>query len=161
VIEPLPRPTDATLAPLFDAYQPLPGIFDEMKTADGQLRPHWQKLVESVRAMSPAEMDARWKRVERILYENSLTHDIHGVGGATARPWHLDPLPLLVSADDWRCLEAGLIQRARLLDAVLADCYGEQRLMLEGRLPASLVVGNPQFLRPCHGVPVSGGRRLH
>ena len=46
VIEPLPRSTDATLAPLFDAYQPLPGIFDEMKTADGQLRPHWRKLVE-------------------------------------------------------------------------------------------------------------------
>ncbi len=148
VIEPLPRSTDATLAPLFDAYQPLPGAFDEMKTADGQLRPHWRKLAEAVRAMSPAEMDARWKRVERILYENSLTHDIHGMGGATARPWHLDALPLLVSADDWRRLEAGLVQRARLLDAVLADCYGEQRLMLEGRLPASLVLGNPQFLRP-------------
>ena len=161
VIEPLPRPTDATLAPLFDAYQPLPGLFDEMKTADGQLRPHWRKLVEAVRALSPAEMDARWKRVERILYENSLTHDIHGAGGATARPWHLDALPLLVSADDWRRLEAGLIQRARLLDAVLADCYGEQRLMLGGRLPAPLVLGNPQFLRPCHGVQVSGGRRLH
>ena len=46
-------------------------------------------------------------------------------------------------------LEAGLVQRARLLDAVLADCYGEQRLLQEGRLPASLVLGNPQFLRPC------------
>jgi uncharacterized circularly permuted ATP-grasp superfamily protein/uncharacterized alpha-E superfamily protein len=106
-------------------------------------------------------MDARWKRVERILYENSLTHDIYGEGAATGRPWHLDALPLLISAADWRRLEVGLVQRARLLDAVLADCYGEQRLMLEGHLPASLVLGNPQFLRPCHGVPVSGGRRLH
>jgi len=161
LIEPLPRSTDATLAPLFDAYQPLPGVFDEMKTADGQLRPHWRKLVEALRALSPAEMDARWKRVGRILYENGLTHDIHGEGAATERPWHLDAMPLLVSGEDWRRLEAGLIQRARLLDAVLGDCYGEQRLMLEGRLPASLVLGNPQFLRPCHRVPVSGGRRLH
>jgi uncharacterized circularly permuted ATP-grasp superfamily protein/uncharacterized alpha-E superfamily protein len=161
LIEPLPRSTDATLAPQFDAYQPLPGLFDEMKTADGELRPHWQKLVQTLRAVSPAEMDARWKRVERILYENGLTYDIYGKGGATERPWHLDPLPLLISAEDWRRLEAGLIQRARLLDAVLADCYGEQRLMVEGQLPAALVLGNPQFLRPCHGVPVNGGRRLH
>jgi len=28
LIEPLPRSTDATLAPLFDAYQPLPDAFD-------------------------------------------------------------------------------------------------------------------------------------
>ena len=161
LIEPLPRPTDATLAPLFDAYQPLPDVFDEMKSADGQLRPHWRKLVDALRSLSPVEMDSRWKRVERILYENGLTHNIYADGAATERPWRLDALPLLVSAEDWRHLEAGLIQRARLLDTILADCYGEQRLIIEGRLPPPLVLGNPQFLRPCHGVPVSGGRRLH
>ena len=161
LIEPLPRSTDATLAPLFDAYQALPDAFDEMKTADGQLRPHWRKLVDALRSLSPVEMDARWKRVERILYENGLTHNIYGEGDATERPWRLDAMPLLVSAEDWRRLEAGLIQRARLLDAILTDCYGEQRLIVEGRLPPPLVLGNPQFLRPCHGVPVSGGRRLH
>jgi len=159
--ESLPGPTDQTLAPLFDAYRPVPGTYDEMKSADGQVRPHWQKLVDALRSLSRADMDARWKRVERILYENGLTHNIYGQGDATDRPWRLDALPLLISAEDWRRLETGLVQRARLLDAVLADCYGEQRLMLDGHLPSPLVLGNPQFLRPCHGVPVSGGRRLH
>jgi len=146
---------------MFDAYQPQCGVFDEMKTADGELRPHWRKLVGALSALSPAEMDARWKRVERILYENGLTHNIFADGGETERPWRLDALPLLISAEDWRSLEAGLVQRARLLDAVLSDCYGEQRLMLDGALPSTLVLGNPQFLRPLHGVPVSRGRRLH
>jgi len=159
--EPLPGPTDQSLAALFDAYRPVPGTYDEMKSADGQVRPHWQKLVDALRSLSRTEMDARWKRVERILYENGLTHNIYGQGDATERPWRLDALPLLISAEDWRRLEKGLVQRARLLDAVLADCYGEQHLMLEGHLPAPLVLGNPQFLRPCHGVPVSSGRRLH
>jgi uncharacterized circularly permuted ATP-grasp superfamily protein/uncharacterized alpha-E superfamily protein len=161
LIEPLPNSSDATLAPLFDAYRPLPGIYDEMKTAEGELRPHWRKLVDPLRALSPGELDARWKRVERILYENGLTHNIYAEGAAAERPWRLDALPLLISAEDWRRLETGLVQRARLLDAVLADCYGEQRLMLDGALPGPLVLGNPQFLRPCHGVPVPGGRRLH
>ncbi len=161
LVESLSPSNVATLASLFDAYRPLPNVLDEMKTADGQLRPHWQRLVESLRSLSPDEMDGRWKRVERILYENSLTHDIYADGDATRRPWRLDALPLLIAAEDWRRLEAGLIQRARLLDAVLADCYGEQRLVVDGHLPAPLLLGNPQFLRPLHGVPVSRGRRLH
>jgi uncharacterized circularly permuted ATP-grasp superfamily protein/uncharacterized alpha-E superfamily protein len=159
--EPLPSSTDATLAPLFDAYRPLPGKFDEMMTGGGELRPHWQKLVAALRSLSPADLDGRWKRVERILYENGLTHNIHGDGDAAMRPWRLDALPLLISGDDWRQLEEGLVQRARVLDAVLADCYGEQRLMLEGHLPPPIALGSPQFLRPVHGVPVSGGHRLH
>ncbi|MCJ7452115.1 MAG: circularly permuted type 2 ATP-grasp protein [Steroidobacteraceae bacterium] len=159
--DPLPDSPSPTLAAMFDAYQPLPGVFDEMKTADGELRPHWRNLVGALRALSPSEMDARWKRVERILYENGLTHNIFADGDETERPWRLDALPLLISAEDWRRLENGLVQRARLLDAVLSDCYGEQRLMLDGALPSTLVLGNPQFLRPLHGVPVSRGRRLH
>jgi uncharacterized circularly permuted ATP-grasp superfamily protein/uncharacterized alpha-E superfamily protein len=158
---PLPGSTNPTLAAMFDAYQAMPGVFDEMKTANGQVRPHWQKLVDALKALSPAEMDARWKRVERILYENGLTHDIFADGDATERPWRLDALPLLISAADWHRLETGLVQRARLLDAVLSDCYGEQRLMLDGPLPPAVMLGSPQFLRPCHGVPVSRGRRLH
>ena len=159
--EPLPTATEAALAPLFDRYRPLPGVYDEMKTPEGEVRPHWRRLVEALRALRVADLDARWKRVERILYENGLTHNIYDEHDAARRPWRLDAMPLLISSDDWRALEAGLTQRARLLDAVLADCYGEQRLMLEGSLPAPLVLGNPQFLRPLHGVEVTGDRRLH
>jgi uncharacterized circularly permuted ATP-grasp superfamily protein/uncharacterized alpha-E superfamily protein len=159
--EPLPNGPEATLAPMFDNYRPLPGVFDEMQSPEGGLRPHWQKLIGAMRNLSAGDLDARWKRVERILYENGLTHNIFEDGAAANRPWRLDALPLLISSEDWRLIEAGLVQRARLLDAVLADCYGEQRLMLDGVLPAPLILGNPQFLRPVHGVPVSHDRRLH
>jgi len=159
--EPLSSPPETTLAPAFDGYRSVPGVYDEMKTPEGELRPHWQKLVGALRNLSPADLDARWKRVERILYENGLTHNIYGDGGAADRPWRLDALPLLISSEDWRRIEAGLIQRARLLDAILADCYAEQKLMLEGTLPAPIVLGNPQFLRAVHGVNVRGNRRLN
>ncbi|MCA9477218.1 MAG: circularly permuted type 2 ATP-grasp protein, partial [Nitrospira sp.] len=55
----------------------------------------------------------------------------------------------------------GLIQRARLLNHILSDLYGPQQLLKNGALPAAVVFGNPQFLQPCHGVPVPGGTHLH
>src|ERR1017187_8019997 len=36
-------------------------------------------------------------------------------------PWNLDPIPLLIPPSEWNALEAGLIQRARLLNCILAD----------------------------------------
>ncbi len=51
--EPLPRVADATLARLFDAYRPLPGHYDEMVDDNGSVRPHWRRLVDTLRALSP------------------------------------------------------------------------------------------------------------
>ena len=77
------------------------------------------------------------------------------------RPWNLDAIPLLIPPAEWSQLEAGLIQRARLLNLILADLYGPQQLLRRGQIPPALVFANPGFLRPCHGVNVSGNTYLH
>ena len=70
----------------------------------------------------------------------------------------LDPIPHVLSAPEWARLEAGLRQRARLLDLLLADVYGPRRLVATGVLPAEIVYAYPGFLRPCVDLPVP--RRL-
>ena len=77
------------------------------------------------------------------------------------RPWNLDSIPLMIPPSEWSQLEAGLIQRARLLNSILVDLYGPQRLLHSGQLPPALVFANPGFWRPCHGVRVSGDTYLH
>src|SRR6202000_2531712 len=72
----------------------------------------------------------------------------------------LSHVPLIIEAGEWTQLEEGLIQRAELLEAVLADSYGPSTLTAEGRLPAALVAGNPEFLRPLVGVAPPGGAHL-
>jgi uncharacterized circularly permuted ATP-grasp superfamily protein len=74
------------------------------------------------------------------------------------RPWQLDPIPFIIAPDEWRALEAGLIQRATLLNKILADCYGAQELIRSRWLSPALVFGQPDFLRPCHGIKM---RRRH
>jgi uncharacterized circularly permuted ATP-grasp superfamily protein/uncharacterized alpha-E superfamily protein len=77
------------------------------------------------------------------------------------RPWQLDPIPFIIAPEEWQKLEAGLIQRATLLNKILADCYGAQELIRSRWLSPALVFGQQDFLRPCHGIKLPGDTFLH
>jgi uncharacterized circularly permuted ATP-grasp superfamily protein/uncharacterized alpha-E superfamily protein len=135
--------------------------YDEM-SADGVVpRPHWAHLIESLRSVGPEELGHRWRRAERRIRENGITYNIYGDPLGANRPWTIDIVPLLIPADEWRFLEAGIIQRAQLLNLLLEDLYGPQALLAEGRFPAALLYANPAFLRPLVGVRVPAQSYLH
>lgn len=69
-------------------------------------------------------------------------------------------LPWLIEASSWQQIEAGVRQRARLLEQIMADVYGPQQLLAQGLLPAELVFGQPGYLRAMHGVKAVGGVHL-
>ena len=119
---------------------------DEMVDGKGGLRPHWRSLLSVVTGLGRATLAERAQRLERIATEEGVSTLLPG---APPDPWRFDPIPVLLPQADFARLAAGLAQRARLLDAVLGDLYGPQRLLAEGVLPPALVYGNPGFLRPC------------
>ena len=135
--------------------------FDEFRDAGGALRAHQSLLERFLSERSPAELDQLQKTVRWRITEQEVTFNILGVPEGTNRPWHLDVLPYLVERNEWLSLCRGLRQRARLLNEIIADCYGPQRLVREGLLPAELVLGHPDFLRACHGWEPVGRHRLH
>lgn len=135
--------------------------FDEFRDAGGALRLHQNLLERFLAERSSAELDQLQKSVRWRITEQEVTFNILGVPEGTNRPWHLDVLPYLVERNEWLTLCAGLRQRARLLNEIIADCYGAQRLVREGLLPAELVLGHPDFLRACHGWEPVGRHRLH
>ncbi|MEX2643989.1 MAG: circularly permuted type 2 ATP-grasp protein [Acetobacterales bacterium] len=153
--------TDTTSLPLLRDYRPLPGIFDEMMTADGGVREHWRSLLRALDGLGVDGLKSRDALARRLIHEDGITYNVYGDPAGISRPWELDVVPLVVPPTEWVALEAGLIQRARLLNAALTDIYGRQTMLREGRLPASLVFGNPQFLRPLHGASVPNGTFLH
>jgi uncharacterized circularly permuted ATP-grasp superfamily protein/uncharacterized alpha-E superfamily protein len=145
----------------FDSYRPADGTYDELRGADGTPRPHWQRLVDLLGSWEPAELAKRWEQARRLIHDNGVTYNIHDESGGTQRPWVLDPIPLVIAAADWSRLEVGINQRARMLDALLADLYGPQHVLREGLVPPELVFANPGFLRCCQGLSLPGGRWLH
>ncbi|WP_423453809.1 circularly permuted type 2 ATP-grasp protein [Ottowia sp. VDI28] len=121
------------------------------------LAPAWAEFFHQLGDDGWQTLNRRSALLKRQLRDNGVTHNVHADQAEVQRPWPLDLFPLLLSSEDWRHIEAGVLQRVRLLDAVMADVYGERRLLKEGLLPAALVQGHPDYLRSMHGArPVSG-----
>jgi uncharacterized circularly permuted ATP-grasp superfamily protein/uncharacterized alpha-E superfamily protein len=136
------------------------GVFDECFSASGEVRPHWQTLISSLDQLDRDELGAPVENSRRILSEHGVTCFVNRDGTGAEEPWQLDLLPLVLGCEEWRALELGLIQRARLLNLVLGDCYGTQRLVRDGFVLPPLVFANPGYLRACQAIDVQGGAYL-
>src|ERR1041385_6694001 len=132
-------------------YRPSVGVYDESTTEAGIPRSHWRHFFSLFEGLGREELSVRWENGRRIIREHGVTYNVYGDPQGMDRPWELDMVPLLIPPNEWRAIEAGLIQRAKLFNLILADFYGPQRLLRDGLLPPALVFANPGFLRACHG----------
>lgn len=146
---------------LLSIYPKKTNRFDEMLAEDGVLRPSWQSFFDHLNAATPEQMRHRLNYVRRRILENGVTYNVYADPKGADRPWELDPLPLILSSSEWQEISSAVTQRARLLNAVLVDLYGEQALLRDGALPPALVYGHNGFLWPCQGVKPPGDTWLH
>jgi uncharacterized circularly permuted ATP-grasp superfamily protein/uncharacterized alpha-E superfamily protein len=137
-------------------YAPLPGIPDEFMAGDGKPRASWQRFFDSLQSDSTERSLAV---AERRIRDTGISYRVHGE--SRERPWPMSRLPLLIEESDWKEIVAGVTQRASLIEALLADVYGAGRLVGDGVLPAAVVAGSPEFMRPLVGVKPPGGRWMH
>lgn len=142
-------------------YRPLAGRSDLLLDGAGRPDPCWLPLLEDLARLDEAGWDRRLATARRLIRENGVTYNVYDEAEGEARPWELDALPLVIGPAAWTGLCRGLVQRARLAEALLADLYGPQRLLAEGRLPPHLVEGHPQYQRWLAGVEPLGGARIH
>lgn len=136
-------------------YQPEAGRFDELAGPGGSARPSWQHLAEELWALGPTDLARRQATGERLLEAEGASHLFHEEGG---QPWRLDPVPQVVGAAEWAMLERGVRQRTDLLDHVLGDLYGPQRLVREGVIPIEVVAGSARYQQACAGIVPEGVR---
>ncbi|MBL0167796.1 MAG: circularly permuted type 2 ATP-grasp protein [Propionivibrio sp.] len=146
---------------LLSIYPKKTDRFDEMLAEGGAVRPSWQAFFDHLVAATPEQMRHRLDYVRRRIQENGVTYNVYADPKGTDRPWELDPLPLILSAGEWQEISSAITQRARLLNAVLGDLYGEQTLLKDGTLPSALIYGHNNFLWPCQGVKPPGDIWLH
>lgn len=150
------------LADLIDGYVPLPGLADEVFDTDGSMRPVWEPLILALAAIDDPDRADRFARGRQYLRDAGVFFRQYGEDASgVERDWPLSPVPVLIDEGEWSVIEAGLTQRADLLEDVMADLYGPGKLVRDGILPAEMVARNTEWLRPLVGVTPAGGHFLH
>jgi uncharacterized circularly permuted ATP-grasp superfamily protein/uncharacterized alpha-E superfamily protein len=146
---------------LLENYFRNDSAFDELMSADGRMHPHYAKLFQTLEHLGDAELKRRRDSCLQLIHEQGIYYNVYGDPRGLERPWQMDPIPLVLASDEWKMLEAGLIQRATLLNKILADCYSQQELIRSRWLAPALVFAQPDFLRPCHGIRAPNEIYLH
>src|ERR1700721_1937664 len=131
------------IADLLQTLLPDSSCYNELAPDGINPRAHWWAFVESLQAMGSDELAHRWEHAERRIRENGVTYNIYTAPQGANRPLAIDPIPLLIAPEEWRMIEAGIIQRAHLLNLLLEDIYGAGRLIENGEIPAALLFPNP------------------
>ena len=136
------------------------GIYDEMYANKVKVLPYWERFMAALDSMGTENLELRRKEAQRLLRENGVTYNVYGDSKNLTRPWQLDPVPLLISSEEWVAIESGLKERAELLDLILKDIYDKQTLLKKGLLQPELVFGHEGFLHPCVGALQKQKRQL-
>jgi uncharacterized circularly permuted ATP-grasp superfamily protein/uncharacterized alpha-E superfamily protein len=119
----------------------------------------WTTMLREVAAASGGDLALARGRIERQADEIGMGFRLPGDGDE--RKWPLSPIPLMIDADEWAKIADGVVQRATLMELLLADIYGPQRLTGGGLLPSAVINGSSHFLRPMVGLAPPGGHHLH
>ena len=145
----------------FMNYQINPNRYDEVFDAEGRPRRHWTRLAQAATRAGRGKLSHRASTIRRAVEQDGVTYNVYGDPKGTDRPWEVDLLPFVISAEEWQFLSKAVAQRAHLLNLVLADLYGANRLLAEGLIPPAIIHGHHNYLWPCRGIEPPGGTFLH
>jgi len=146
---------------LFDGYE-VPTVngrpaWDEMFERSTVARPAAATLHGALHALSRDDLDARATARDGRFRDQGITFSLSG----EERPFPLDLVPRVIDAQEWRVVEAGVIQRVKALEAFLADVYGPRHVLKDGIVPHRLVTSSTHFHRSAAGIVPPNGVRVH
>ncbi|MEC8444241.1 MAG: circularly permuted type 2 ATP-grasp protein [Pseudomonadota bacterium] len=141
-------------------YPPLQRSGDEVYGPDGTMLPHWQYVMNTVTSLSGTVLGERQGKAQRLLRDDGATYNIYSEDASDSRIWGLDLIPNVIGSEDWADIEAGLLERAELLNLLLRDIYGPRNLIRTGVIPPEVIFANRGFLRACQGIRLPGDHDL-
>jgi uncharacterized circularly permuted ATP-grasp superfamily protein/uncharacterized alpha-E superfamily protein len=135
--------------PLLIEYLKQINSYDEVLDSEGNVKAYWSKLFDILAKIGITELKKRDKEIIRKLRENGVTYNVYGSTDGLNRQWQLDPIPFVLSREEWAGINDGIVQRAQLQDLIIKDLYGPRNLIKDKIIPPELLYANSGFLRPC------------
>ncbi|MCA3215837.1 MAG: circularly permuted type 2 ATP-grasp protein, partial [Burkholderiales bacterium] len=126
---------------------------------DGALRAPYRQYHSWLDRQSPETMHNKRAEADLVFRRVGITFAVYGDkdedGSGTERLIPFDVIPRILTAAEWRMLEAGLRQRVRALNLFVHDVYHEQAILKAGKVPAEQVLKNSQYRPEMQGVDVA------
>ncbi len=136
-------------------------FFDEMFVAGEEVRPHYRQLAERLGSLAESDFNRRRAAVDLAFLRRGVTFTVYNDSEGTERIFPFDLIPRIIPADEWKKLEAGLIQRLTALNLFLDDIYHGQKILKDKVVPASLILGAKHFRREFMNFTVPRGIYVH
>jgi uncharacterized circularly permuted ATP-grasp superfamily protein len=135
--------------------------FDEMKGADGSLRPAYNELFRWLSEIPSDVLDYRRREAEVLFRRIGITFAVYGEAHAQERLIPFDVLPRILAAAEWDIVRAGLEQRIKAINLYLRDIYTRREILKAGLVPEELVFQNPVFRPEMNGQDVPHDVYVH
>ena len=151
----------STLTRFFDAYDAPSNSYDEIIDANGELRPQWQKIEETLGQIDAETFKRRINQIRRFVHQNGIVFSSYGDPNDRKNHLQLDPIPQLIDAPTWATISEGLQQRATVYNLLLKDIFGPKKLLSGGVIPPRAIFEHPYFEPAFEDVKPAGGQYLH
>ena len=145
--------------PLFKDYFKQ-NSYDEMFTTSKQVKHSWLPLFNKVNNLGADVLTNRQEELDWLLSENGVTYNVYNDPKGLNRPWRLNSIPFIIHNNEWKSIEKGVEQRAKIYDLVLKDIYGDRKLIKEGIIPQEVIYAHRGFLRQCDQINYSFDKLL-
>ena len=131
--------------PVFDSYVS-EASFDEVFDKEKNVRPYWKDILFDIEKAGLEVLQEKQADIDWHLEDNGVTFNVYDTHEKSAqRYWSMDPIPFVISEEEWGTLTKGLEQRAKLLNLIFKDLYGEKKLLKENIIPAEVVYGHKGY----------------
>lgn len=136
-------------------------FFDEMFSAPGTVRPHYQKLMSRFGEMREGEFERKLALASDTFLNQGVTFTVYSDNKGTERIMPFDMIPRIIPHHEWDLIERGLTQRIRALNFFLHDVYHDQRILKEGVIPQWVVQSAKHFRPEFQGFDVPKDIYIH
>ena len=128
--------------------------YDETFDIAGTARLHYKNLLERLSKFSSGELHQRQQAADLTFLNQGITFTVYGDEAGTEKTFPFDLLPRIITAREWKHLEAGLSQRIQALNLFLHDIYHEGKIFKDKVIPYGMVAGAKHYRREMRGVDV-------
>ena len=129
--------------------------FDEMKAADGGVRPPYRSYEHWLLSVAPETLPAKHAQADELFRRLGITFAVYGDEEGTERLIPFDPIPRILGHGEWQRLSDGCCQRVRALNAFLKDLYHDQEILKAGLIPKEQVLTNRYYRPEMHGLDLA------